>query len=562
MAYDANKPADNDFVSAICAFIRENFRAIINDKLVNADKLDDLHAANTTGAIPISNGTLNVNLNADMLEGLHAGNETGKIPVSNGTKNVNLNAAMLEGLGAADFVRKDGSTVMTGNCVASSATAINFANAAGPVILASPSDTHLCSNCYFDRGTTAWKKYNDATLSVLVYAEGSTGGVKMYYSAAGSSNPLQYGPFKVWNETNDGPGSGLDADTVDGIQAADIIKWVPGMISANFSSTKRIKVGELPRNQAAGDNGTLLFVEVWDGVWTGAQNYTKYGVSSRGTRQVYTLEASDWQTTATHSIEFWDTGAVLDIVVAFAAVGFRNIAARGFMRDYVGTFTAITPVANYDTTGKTQLSNEAQANSIRKAVFTATDSFTPPAGVFSVRVTGSGGGGGGGGSNHASYGGGGGGGGQFCISAPFSVTPGTTYTVTIGLGGNGGNINPTDGTAGGTTSLGSVVSLAGGSGGGAGNSSTFPGAGGSGAGALPATFYRRGSDGAYGTNGSTTGITGGSGGSSFSAGAVETNRKTGSGTTGQECYGYGGGGSGGCWSAGGKGGDGFLMIEW
>jgi len=38
---------------------------------LNADRVDSYHAANTTGSIPISNGTVNTNLNADMLDGYH-----------------------------------------------------------------------------------------------------------------------------------------------------------------------------------------------------------------------------------------------------------------------------------------------------------------------------------------------------------------------------------------------------------------------------------------------------------------------------------------------------------
>lgn len=38
---------------------------------VNADKLDDKHASNESGCIPINNGTLNSNLNADKLDGYH-----------------------------------------------------------------------------------------------------------------------------------------------------------------------------------------------------------------------------------------------------------------------------------------------------------------------------------------------------------------------------------------------------------------------------------------------------------------------------------------------------------
>lgn len=34
---------------------------------LNADKVDGYHAGNTSGSIPINNGTVNTNLNADMI---------------------------------------------------------------------------------------------------------------------------------------------------------------------------------------------------------------------------------------------------------------------------------------------------------------------------------------------------------------------------------------------------------------------------------------------------------------------------------------------------------------
>jgi hypothetical protein len=57
---------------------------------LNADLLDNHHASNGSGDIPISNGTVNTGLNADQLDGYHAGNSSGNIPISNGTTNTNL----------------------------------------------------------------------------------------------------------------------------------------------------------------------------------------------------------------------------------------------------------------------------------------------------------------------------------------------------------------------------------------------------------------------------------------------------------------------------------------
>ena len=46
-----------------------------------ADKLDGYDAGNSSGQIPISNGTLNTNLNADMVDGYHVGTATNQIPL-------------------------------------------------------------------------------------------------------------------------------------------------------------------------------------------------------------------------------------------------------------------------------------------------------------------------------------------------------------------------------------------------------------------------------------------------------------------------------------------------
>ena len=69
MAYNGNLPADNDYIAAGPAELRENFRALKDDKIVNAQKLQDLSPGNASGNIPVANGNLNVNLNAEKLGG-------------------------------------------------------------------------------------------------------------------------------------------------------------------------------------------------------------------------------------------------------------------------------------------------------------------------------------------------------------------------------------------------------------------------------------------------------------------------------------------------------------
>ena len=69
MAYDATKPADDEYLSAFPAEMREQLRAIIQDAIVNALTVNGYSPGNLNGNIPVSNGNLNANLNADKLDG-------------------------------------------------------------------------------------------------------------------------------------------------------------------------------------------------------------------------------------------------------------------------------------------------------------------------------------------------------------------------------------------------------------------------------------------------------------------------------------------------------------
>lgn len=69
MAYNANLPADNGFIADGPGELRENFRALKEDTIVNAGKLKGLEPGHAFGNIPVSDGTLNVGLNADQLDG-------------------------------------------------------------------------------------------------------------------------------------------------------------------------------------------------------------------------------------------------------------------------------------------------------------------------------------------------------------------------------------------------------------------------------------------------------------------------------------------------------------
>lgn len=197
-------------------------------------------------------------------------------------------------------------------------------------------------------------------------------------------------------------------------------------------------------------------------------------------------------------------------------------------------------------------------------------SWTVPCGVSAVTVElyggGGGAGGGGGGSNGGFFdtrgGGGGGGGGYTTLTA--NVTPGTTFTYSIGAGGcgggNGGDADDGDpGTTGGNTTLsgtdaqgGAVNLVANGGTRGTGGDGTegSPGSGGAGGTAsggstnTPGTAGSNGSGGNGGNGGAGGGPAGGAGG----------------GTNGGAGTAYGGGGGGGNNSNGGAGAAGAILV--
>lgn len=199
-------------------------------------------------------------------------------------------------------------------------------------------------------------------------------------------------------------------------------------------------------------------------------------------------------------------------------------------------------------------------------------SWTVPCDVTSVTVQvyggGGGAGGGGGGSNGGLFntrgGGGGGGGGYTTIT--INVTPGSSFSYSIGSGGCGGS-NGSDGSGGGNGTAGGNSSFSGTDGGGnpvnltanggargTGGSGTG-GSTGSGGGGGTASGGTTSTNGAAGSNGS--GGNGGNGGNAAGPGGG-----AGGASTGANGATYGGGGAGGGNSTGGVGGAGGILITY
>jgi len=156
--------------------------------------------------------------------------------------------------------------------------------------------------------------------------------------------------------------------------------------------------------------------------------------------------------------------------------------------------------------------------------YTASTTWTAPAGVTSVDVEVWGGGGAGGGQNLSSDGGGGGGGGAYSKVINVAVTPGNTYTVTVGTGGVG-VAGGTGGSGGDSYFINAATVMAKGGAGGAPSTGTPPAAaaGGAAGAGVGATKFS-GGNGGQGRNNSTG--RGGPGGSSAGTAANGTSGPT------------------------------------
>jgi hypothetical protein len=192
-------------------------------------------------------------------------------------------------------------------------------------------------------------------------------------------------------------------------------------------------------------------------------------------------------------------------------------------------------------------------------VFAASGTFTVPAGVTRIKVRVWGGGGGGGGALNnlcAAIGGSAGG----YAEGTFSVTPGATYTVTIGGGGPAGATLGGNGSAGGTTGFGPLLSATGGGGGsGASSGVQTVGTGSLGTGTGGA-LNLTGLPGEVGfITGNTSLLMGGGGGASPFF-AVLTGSVDGAGPSAAN-PGCGGGGASAA-AAGGAGAAGLAIVEW
>lgn len=256
------------------------------------------------------------------------------------------------------------------------------------------------------------------------------------------------------------------------------------------------------------------------------------------------------------------TGAV--VTVAQGGTGATSLTANNvLLGNGTSAVQVVAPGAsgNLLTSNGTTWTSAAPASSFvgfRGQAFTSNGTFTIPTGITAVKVTVVGGGGSGG-AGHFNcfcgsaivYGGGGGGGGGTAISFFTGLTPGNTISVTVG--GAGGNSSVSSGTQSITTATGNAGSA------GSAANSNFAGNSGAGGSASGGTINITGGGGGSGDKDRTGGL----GGNSFLGGTSREVYTQANGQAGVAGSLYGGGGGGGAGTGGGaSGAQGIVIFEW
>jgi len=257
--------------------------------------------------------------------------------------------------------------------------------------------------------------------------------------------------------------------------------------------------------------------------------------------------------------------------INFKKVNYQSITFNDSY-NYIIYYTLQTIYANcYQELLELEKESDISINSINyipkgSIIFTSSQNWVVPVGVYKIKILAIGAGGGGGGGYSTTYVGGGGGAGAI-VFVETIVQPGDTLSITIGAGGSAGTggATPTAGGNGGNTVIlnqttGFVLVNAGGGSGGGAASSSANGSGGAGGLIGQPNFSVLASQGANGNPGSgqNAGYT-----PIFSANFSGVSSVTiSSGGPPPYVIGAGGGGGGGVNANGGAGGQGIVIIWW
>jgi hypothetical protein len=202
-----------------------------------------------------------------------------------------LDADLLDGISSASFLRSDatdtasGDLTFTGFCT--------FDNDASPAVKIISDD--------FAEGLEIHR--NHATLAPAIKFTNTTGQLGILF--ANSSGVLQWrdlettNSYSIWHAGNDGSGSGLDADLLDGVQGSSYLRSDASDTFTTLSGTQ-LNLGSEVQLRESTDRPDLLQITSSTSTWAGLQvrnsnNEGRWSFMTDGTLAgIYDDENSKW----------------------------------------------------------------------------------------------------------------------------------------------------------------------------------------------------------------------------------------------------------------------------
>ena len=184
-----------------------------------------------------------------------------------------LDADTLDGINSGSFLRSDANDTYTGTLTLGTNTSIKLPNSASYGIRTSTGQRVIDSvDSTLRIGDTA--KHN----IIRLHGQGSDD-FRVYYGAT---------DYQIFHQGNDGSGSGLDADTLDGIQASSFLRSdATDTATGTITFSGGINVGDLSNGGITGSNYNIT------GVNTLVMNDPGEGIQFAGTSNVHLAAIDD-----------------------------------------------------------------------------------------------------------------------------------------------------------------------------------------------------------------------------------------------------------------------------
>lgn len=256
-------------------------------------------------------------------------------------------------------------------------------------------------------------------------------------------------------------------DTATNTIVVNVTGNLTGNVTGNVTGNLTGNVTGNASGTAANVTGTVAIANGGTGATTAAAARTALGATATGSALFTATDPAAARTTL---------GAAATGAIGSSGVTMNTARLLGRTTASSGAVEEISVGSGLTLSGGT-LSGTTQAQ-LQEQLFTSSGTWTAPAGVTRAQVLVIGGGGGGGGANTGIPIDGGAGGFGGVAVGNVAVTPGTAYTVTVGVGGAAGG-NNANGNAGTASSFGVLMSATGGA---AGLTSGASGASGTGTG--------------------------------------------------------------------------------